>query len=125
MARWLLYEQADVVPAIGGLRFRLLTGRLAADDPRAVARRRAAAEVLALLDAHLAANTFLVAGRYSVADVGMYGYVHVAAEAGIDLEPFAAVRAWLGRIAAQPGHVADLAPYPANAAPGAGRSTYD
>jgi glutathione S-transferase len=125
VARWLLYEQADVVPAIGGLRFRLVTGRLAAGDPRAVARRRAAGEVLALLDGHLAANDFLVDRRYSVADIGMYGYVHVAPDAGIDLAPFAAVRAWLARVAAQPGHVADLEPYPANAAPGAGRSTYD
>jgi glutathione S-transferase len=125
VARWLLYEQADVVPAIGGLRFRLVTGRLAVDDPSAVARRRAAGEVLALLDAHLADRDFLVAGRETIADIAVYGYVHVAPEAGIDLEPYAAVRAWLERVAAHPRHVADLEPYPANAAPGAGRSTYD
>jgi glutathione S-transferase len=125
VVRWLLFEQADVVPAIGGLRFRLLTGRLAADDPRALARRRAAAEVLALLDDHLAAAGFLVDGRFTVADIAVYGYVHVASEAGVDLAPYEAVRAWLARVAAQPSHIDDLAPYPPNAAPGAGRSIYD
>src|SRR3954454_11071083 len=69
VVRWLLFEQAEVVPAIGGLRFRVLTGRLATDDPRALARRRAAAEVLALLDDHLAATGFLVGDRYTIADI--------------------------------------------------------
>src|ERR671936_1494048 len=44
--RWLLYEQADIVPAIGGLRFRLLAGRLESSDPRAIRRREAGGEVL-------------------------------------------------------------------------------
>ena len=48
--RWLLYEQADIVPMIGGLRFRLLAGRLTPDDPDAVRRREGAHEVLQLPD---------------------------------------------------------------------------
>ena len=123
--RWLFYEQADVVPTMGGLRFRLLTGRLAASDADAVRRRDASYEVLALLDAHLAARDFFVGSSYSVADVGLYGYVHVADEGGLDLEPYAALRSWLGRVQVQPGYVNDLAPYPANARVGASRSIYD
>lgn len=123
--RWLFFEQADVVPAIGGLRFRLLTGRLQAGEPEALRRHAAAHDVLALLDAQLAERDFLVAGSYSVADIGIYGYVHVTAEAGIDLEPYGAVRAWLARVEAQPGYTNDLQPYPPNARAGAGRSIYD
>lgn len=123
--RWLFFEQADCVPAIGGLRFRLITNRLQADEPEALRRRAAAHDVLALLDAQLAEREFLVADTYSVADIGLYGYVHVAGEAGIELAPYAALREWLARVESQPGFMNDLEPYPANAQAGAGRSIYD
>jgi len=123
--RWLVYEQTAVVPAIGGLRFRLVTGRLAPGDPEEQRRREAGLEVLALLDDELAAGPFLVGARATIADVAVYGYVHVAGEAGYDLSAFRAVEAWLARITALPGYVADLEPYAPNARPSAGRSIYD
>jgi len=123
--RWLFFEQADVVPTMGGLRFRLITGRLSPDDPDAVRRREASYEVLALLDTELAQRDFLVGSTYSVADIGIYGYVHVADEAGLDLDPYASLRAWLARVQAQPGYMNDLEPYPPNARAGASRSIYD
>jgi glutathione S-transferase len=123
--RWLFYEQADVVPAVGGLRFRLITGRLSADDPDALRRREAADEVLGLLETHLAGRAFFAGDAYSVADIGIYGYVHLASEAGLDLEPHAALRSWLARVESQPGYMNDLAPYPPNARAGASASIYD
>jgi glutathione S-transferase len=123
--RWLLYEQADIVPMIGGLRFRLLAGRLAPDDPDAVRRREGAHEVLQLLDDQLAARDFFVGGRYSIADIALYGYTHRAEEAGIHLDPYPHVRTWFGRVESQPGYVEDLEPYGAAAAPGIGWSIYD
>jgi glutathione S-transferase len=123
--RWLFFEQADVVPAIGGLRFRLITGRLQADAPDALRRRAAAHDVLALLDGQLAERDFIVGDGYSVADTGLYGYVHVAHEAGLDLEPYPSVHAWLQRVESTPGYVNDLEPYPPNARVGASRSIYD
>ena len=54
----------------------------------------------------------------------MYGYAHAAEEAQIPLAPYPAVRSWIARLEALPGFANDLAPYPPNAAPGAGgRST--
>lgn len=123
--RWLFFEQADVVPTMGGLRFRLITGRLSPDDAEALRRRDASYEVLALLDGELAQRDFLVGDTYSVADIGIYGYVHVADEAGLDLDPYASVRGWLDRVQAQPGYMNDLEPYPPNAHAGASRSIYD
>jgi glutathione S-transferase len=122
---WLIYEQTDVVPMIGGLRFRLLTGRLTTSDRDAERRRRGALEVLQALDEHLASRDFLVGRGYTIADIAVYGYTHRADEAGLELEPYPNVRAWLARVEAQPGYVEDVAPYGANAAPGAGRSMYD
>jgi glutathione S-transferase len=125
VVRWLVYEQTDVIPAIGGLRFRLLVGRLKPSDPDAIERKRDAEEVLTLLDGHLATRDFFVADRYTIADIAIYGYSHRAHEARLDLEPYANVNAWFARVAAQPGYIEDVEPYGANAAPGAGRSIYD
>ena len=124
VVRWLVYEQTDVIPTMGGLRFRLLVGRLTPDQPDAVHRKEGALEVLRLLDDHLAAREFFVGGRYTIADIAVYGYTHLSHEAGIDLEPYANLRAWFERVEQQPGYVEDVEPYGANAAPGAGRSLY-
>jgi glutathione S-transferase len=125
VVRWLVYEQTDVIPTMGGLRFRLLVGRLTPDDPDAVRRKEGSQEVLRLLDDHLAEREFFAGGRYTIADIAIYGYTHLAHEAGIDLEPYAQLRAWFARVEQQPGYVEDVEPYGANAAPGAGRSLYD
>ena len=125
VVRWLLYEQTDVIPTMGGLRFRLLVGRLKPDDPAAARRKTAAIDVLQLLDDHLAANEYLAAGRYTIADIAVYAYSHRAYEAGIDLAPYENLNAWFKRIEEQPAYIEDVEPYGANAAPGAGRSIYD
>jgi glutathione S-transferase len=125
LVRWLIYEQTDVIPAIAGLRFRLQTGRLAPDHPDAARRKVAGEEVLRILNDHLSERDFLVADTYSIADVAVFGYAHVAHEAGYELDRRPAVQAWLRRVAEQPGFVDDLQPYPANAHAGAGRSIYD
>jgi glutathione S-transferase len=123
--RWLIQEQTDVMPAIGGLRFRLVTGRLAPDDPEALRRREAGERVLDIVAAHLEERRFLVGDAYSIADIAVHAYVHVAGDAGFDLRRWPPVERWLARVAATPGYVDDLAPYPPNARPGAGRSIYD
>lgn len=125
VVRWLVYEQTVVIQTMGGLRFRLATGRLSADDEGAIARHQGAAAALRLLDGHLAGREFFAGGRYSVADIALYAYIHVAGEAGIELSPYANVSAWLERVRLQPGHMNDLAPYPPNSRAGAGRSIYD
>ena len=125
VVHWLIYEQTEVIPTMGGLRFRLQTGRLAPGDPDAVARLKGSNEVLQVLDGHLSAGDFFVAGAYGVADIAMFGYVHVAHEAGVDMAAYPHVGAWLERVRAQPGHMNDLEPYPASARAGASRSIYD
>jgi glutathione S-transferase len=122
--KWLIFEQTDVMPGIGGLRFRLLTGRWSPDQPEAVQRRQVGLAALQLLETQLEGRSFLVAERYTIADISVYGYAHTAPEATFDLAQFPAIGAWLGRVEQRPGFVNDLEPYPANARPGAGRSQY-
>jgi len=122
--RWLLFEQADVVPTMGGLRFRLITGRLSPGDPEAQRRKAGAEETLAVLDAHLARHEFLASGRYTIADIAIYAYTHVAHEAGVDTSPYRSFEAWRERVEAQPRHMNDLEPYPPNASAQQGLSVY-
>ena len=124
VVRWLIYEQADVMPSIGGLRFRLVTGRLAADSPEAEARRRNAYDVLRILDTHLATRDFLVADRYTIADLAVFAYAHTASEAEIDTTSYASFEEWIARVRDQPAFVDDLEPYPPNASLQVGRSIY-
>ena len=58
------------------------------------------------MERHLADRTFLVGERYTIADISLYAYTHVADEGGFDLAPYPAIRGWLERVAGQPGHVA-------------------
>jgi len=58
-----------------------------------------------VMDKHLAIHDFFAADRYSIADIALYAYTHVAHLCDYDLTPYPAVRAWIARVAAAPGHV--------------------
>ena len=67
---------------------------------------RAATRALAALERHLGGDRdYLVGDRLSIADIALYGYTHVAEEGGFDLGRYPAVRAWIARVAAEPGHI--------------------
>jgi glutathione S-transferase len=123
--KWLILEQTDVMPGIGGLRFRVLTGRWSPDQPEAVARRELGLAALRMLEAHLDERVFFVGDGYTIADIAIYAYTHTAPDAGFDLESFPAVTAWLRRVEQRPAFMNDLEPYPPNAHPGASVSIYD
>jgi glutathione S-transferase len=58
-----------------------------------------------LVSRWLSGRDWLVADHYSIADISLYAYTHVAAEGGFEVEPYPAVRAWQTRVATQPGHI--------------------
>jgi glutathione S-transferase len=123
--RWLFWEQSEVIPALAGLRFRLMTGRLAPDAPGAERRRAGGHSVLGLLDSHLDGRQFMVGERYSVADISLYAYVSVAHEAGFELRQHPAIGEWLKHVEGTPGFMNDFEPYPPNSQVGQSRSIYD
>jgi len=103
--QWQFFEQYDHEPNIAVARFWLLY-RAKELDPQALAARQAGGyRALDAMESHLARHKFLVAERYSLADISLYAYTHVAHEGGFDLERYPAIRSWLDRVAAQPGHV--------------------
>jgi glutathione S-transferase len=103
--QWLFFEQYSHEPYIAVARFWALAG-ITPSDERREEKRRGGEFALGSLERHLEEREFLVAGRYTIADLALYAYTHVAPEGGFALEPYPAVRAWLQRVAAQPGHVA-------------------
>jgi glutathione S-transferase len=68
-------------------------------------KQRLGYDALGVMEEHLKENDFFVGEHYSIADIALYAYTHVAGEGGFDLDGFPAVRAWLERVSSQPGHI--------------------
>jgi len=103
--QWQFFEQYDHEPNIAVARF----WELADLHPSAAeleAKRAGGEKALGAMERHLDGREFLVGDRYSIADISLYAYTHVAPEGGFSLEPYPAVREWLARVASQPGHIA-------------------
>ena len=104
--QWMFFEQYDHEPAIAVVRFWLAySGRPEAFADRLEDRKAAGDRALWAMERHLDGRRYLVGDSYSLGDIALYGYTHVAPEGGFELEPYPAVRAWLERVAAEPGHI--------------------
>jgi len=103
----MFFEQYDHEPAIAVVRFLLAYSGLPREQvaERAEDRRAAGYRALDAMERHLDGRSFLVGDRMTLADIALYAYTHVADEGEFDLEPYPAIRAWLARVAAEPGHV--------------------
>jgi glutathione S-transferase len=102
--QWMFFEQYNHEPNIAVARFRQTFGVEVSEEERD-ARRRGGEAALKAMDGHLNDRPFLVGDRYTIADIALYAYTHVAPEGGFELEPYPAIAAWLRRVATQPGHV--------------------
>lgn len=104
--QWMFFEQYSHEPFIAVARYWLHFL-----DPRAVNKDALAEkwqrgyQALDVMEKHLVGADFLVGGDYSIADIALYAYTHVADEAEMDLAPYPGIRRWLDRVAEQPRHV--------------------
>ena len=107
MWQWLCFEQYSLEPNIGTARFWIASLKKTEAElgEKLVEKRRSGHAALDVLERGLEGREFLVGNRYSLADIALYAYTHVAPEGGFSLEPYPAIRAWCARVAAQPGHV--------------------
>jgi len=112
---WLMFEQNQIEPVIGSARYWKLTGRDRGREDELRRRVEQGARALRALDGHLASRDWLVGDRYSLADIAVYAYGHVAPDVGIDLAATPAVARWFARVEAQPGWFPGPAPYGADA----------
>ena len=107
LLRWMFFEQYSHEPNIATPRY-WATHDVEMTEERKLAlptKRKLGYDALGVMEGHLAGNEFFVGGRYSVADIALYAYTHVAHEGGFDLAGYPAVRAWLEQVAAQSNHI--------------------
>jgi glutathione S-transferase len=105
--QWMFFEQYSHEPNIATRRFWITHDVEMTEERRAALepKRERGYEALEVMDSHLEDHDFFVAGRYSIADIALYAYTHVADEGGFDLDGYPAVRAWLDRVRSQPAHI--------------------
>jgi glutathione S-transferase len=102
---WMCFEQYSHEPNIATLRFWTHAGFLEQRAALVPGKRDAGVAALGVMEGHLAKHSFFVGERYTIADIALYAYTHVAEEGGFALAPHPAIRAWLARVAAQPRHI--------------------
>jgi glutathione S-transferase len=104
--QWQFFEQYEHEPTIAVARFMLMVSgepaRYAAELP---VKQGGGYRALDAMEGHLDGRAYLVGDSPTLADISLYAYTHVADEAGLDLGRYPAIRAWLDKIAALPGHV--------------------
>lgn len=104
--QWMFFEQYEHEPALAVVRFWLTySGRPEAFADRIEERQAAGHRALAAMESHLDGRELLVGDSLTIADIALYAYTHVAHEGGFELDRYPAVRAWLQRVAAEPGHI--------------------
>ena len=105
--QWLFFEQYSHEPYIASVRYLVMHPEVA-DPRRAILdsmMRPRGYDALRVMEGHLKSRDWFVAERYSIADVALYAYTHVADEGGFDLADYPATRAWLERVRSQPRHI--------------------
>ena len=103
--QWMFFEQYSHEPYVAVVRFWHFSGQAEAMADEIPARMGRGYQALGVMEQHLAERDFFVAGRYSIADIALYAYTHVAEEGRFELARFPQVQAWLERVSAQPGHI--------------------
>lgn len=104
--QWQFFEQYSHEPNIAVARFWLAySGTPERFEAELPSRMKGGYAALDAMERHLDGRAFIVGDRYSLADISLYAYTHVAHEGGFDLDPYPAIRGWLERVAAEPGHV--------------------
>jgi glutathione S-transferase len=104
MWHWMCFEQYHVEPNIGTVRFWISILRKTRTElgEKLVEKKKSGYAALDVLEEGLLGRTYLVDEKYSLADISLFAYTHVAHEGGFDLAPYPNVRGWIERVVSQP-----------------------
>ena len=105
--QWMFFEQHSLEPYLGAAHFWLVLIKGGRELQKHAIEEwmEKGYKALRVMEQHLESHPFFAAGRYTIADIALYAFTHVANECGFDLTGFPAVRSWLKRVAEQPDHV--------------------
>ena len=105
VVQWLTFEQNSIEPAIAVARHQIGLEKETPSPEQLAAWQAGGHRSLRVMERHLTEHDWFVGGRYSIADIAVYGYTHVASEGGFELDAYPAVRAWHERVTKVPGHI--------------------
>ncbi len=104
--QWMFFEQYSHEPFVATARYIVrYLGRPAEREEALQQKMAPGYAALDVMESHLRTRTFFVGEQYSIADIALYAYTHVADEGGFELSKYPAIRDWLARIVAQPGYI--------------------
>jgi len=105
--QWMFFEQHSLEPNIGAAYFwlALIKGGRDLQQHALEDWMENGYRALGVMEMHLGKYHYFVADHFTIADIALYAYTHLASTCDFDLSRFPAVRGWLSRIAAEPGHV--------------------
>ncbi|MEH2062568.1 MAG: glutathione S-transferase family protein [Nostoc sp.] len=104
--QWLCFEQYSHEPFIATSRFWIsILGKTQECSEAIKQKREPGYTALNLMEQHLTSHTFFVGEHYTIADIGLFAYTHVADEGGFDLSQFPAIQAWIERVKTQPRYI--------------------
>jgi glutathione S-transferase len=109
--RWLMFEQRYIQTSISRLRYWTLTGKLEHFASEIATARALGNRALDVMDGELGQRPFIAGDRYTIADMSLFAYSHVAAEASFDVARRQRLVAWFDRVRAQHGFAGDVIPY--------------
>ncbi len=104
--QWLFFEQYNHEPNIATVRFWISILHQSEQKREAIIQKQQLGyAALQVMEQHLVTHDYFVGDRYSIADIALYAYTHVAEEGNFDLSGFPAILAWFDRIIEQPNHI--------------------
>jgi glutathione S-transferase len=104
--QWLFFEQSSHEPFIATSRFLIsILGKPQEYQEAIKQRREPGYAALRVMEKHLGSHSFFVGERYTIADIALFAYTHVADEGGFDLTQFSAIQAWIERVKSQSGYI--------------------
>ena len=103
--QWMFFEQYSHEPNIAVLRFWQFSGVAEQHEDEIPAKLEKSHQALAVMEKHLTERGWFAGERYSIADIALYAYTHVAEEGGVSLQAYPYIREWLERVASLPGYI--------------------
>jgi glutathione S-transferase len=104
--QWMFFEQYTHEPSVASARYIVRYLKRPPEHEKVLQKRIAEGlEAIAVMERHLTNNQYFVGSRYTIADIALYAYTHVAHEGLIDISPFSAVSRWIAAVKAQPRYV--------------------
>ena len=105
--QWMFFEQHSLEPNIGAAYFwlALIKGGRELQSHAIEVWMEHGYRALSVMEGHLRTHDYFAAGHFTIADIALYAYTHIAEQCDFDLTDYPAVRAWLTRVEAEPGYV--------------------